>query len=340
MQIQIHNKTDLSSLNTLQLRSQAEHFVELHSQEHLQSLVTDPHLKKLPWNILGGGSNLVLPSLVQGLVLKLANQGKELSHEDKDFWFVKASAGEVWHDFVQWTLQNGYWGLENLSLIPGTVGAAPIQNIGAYGVEVKDTLWEVGCINLRTGEKKTFSNPECHFSYRDSFFKQEGAGHYLVWDVTFRLPKKNVLHFEYGDIRKELERTNVTQPDPRSISRAVIQIRQTKLPDPNVIGNAGSFFKNPIVPAELRDSLLLKHPHLVSFPYSKTQYKLAAGWLIDQAGWKGKKLGPVGMYEKQALVLVNHGGASADDVWKLARQVSADVKQIFGVEIEPEPIRW
>lgn len=338
--MQIHNKADLSLLNTLQLRSQAEHFVELHSLEHLQSLVNNTDLKKLPWNILGGGSNLVLPSLVRGLVLKVANRGKELLHEDKDFWFIKAYAGEIWHEFVQWTLQNGYWGLENLSLIPGTVGAAPIQNIGAYGVEVKDSLWEVSCIDLQSGEKKTFSNQECRFSYRDSFFKQEGAGRYLVWDVTFRLPKKNTLHLEYGDIRKQLEQTNVVQADPRDIAKAVIQIRQAKLPDPKLIGNAGSFFKNPIVSAEVRDSLLLKYPNLVSFPYGGSQYKLAAGWLIDQAGWKGKKLGPVGMYDKQALVLVNHGGASADDVWKLAHQVSADVEHLFGVEIEAEPIRW
>lgn len=338
--MQILNKTDLSSLNTLQLRSQAERFVELHTQEHLQSLIQDISLKKLPWNILGGGSNLVLPSLVHGLVVKVAHQGKELLHEDENHWFVKAGAGEVWNDFVQWTLQNGYWGLENLSLIPGTVGAAPIQNIGAYGVEVKDTLWEVTCFDLHTGQQKTFSNKECHFSYRDSFFKQEGAGRYLVWDVSFRLPKKNTLHLEYGDIRKELERMNVTEADPRSISKAVVHIRQTKLPDPKVIGNAGSFFKNPIVSSDLRDALLLKYPNLVSFPYNSANYKLAAGWLIDQAGWKGKKLGPVGMYEKQALVLVNHGGASSDDVWNLAQQVSADVKNLFGVEIEPEPIRW
>lgn len=338
--MQILNKTDLSSLNTLQLRSQAEHFVELHNHDHLRSLIQDIGLKKLPWNILGGGSNLVLPSLVHGLVVKVAHQGKELLHEDENYWFVKAGAGEVWNDFVQWTLHNGYWGLENLSLIPGTVGAAPIQNIGAYGVEVKDTLWEVNCFDLQTGQLKIFSNKECHFSYRDSFFKQEGAGRYIVWEVIFRLPKKNTLHLEYGDIRKELEQMNVAEADPRSIAKAVIHIRQKKLPDPKIIGNAGSFFKNPIVSSDLRDALLLKYPNLVSFQYNSANYKLAAGWLIDQAGWKGKKLGPVGMYEKQALVLVNHGGASSDDVWKLAQQVSADVKNLFGVEIEPEPIRW
>ncbi|MGZ3771012.1 MAG: UDP-N-acetylmuramate dehydrogenase [Bdellovibrio sp.] len=340
LKMKILTKSDLSLLNTLQLRSQAEHFVELHSRHDLDVLMKDENLKKLPWSILGGGSNLVLPSLVDGLVIKVANSGKQLIKEDNDYWFVKASAGEVWNDFVQWCLAQGYWGLENLSLIPGTVGAAPIQNIGAYGVEVKDTLWEVNCVDLKSGENKTFTNKECRFSYRDSFFKQEGNGRYLVWEVVFRLPKKNTLHLEYGDIRKELEKMNVVEPDSRAIAKAVIQIRTTKLPDPKVIGNAGSFFKNPIVTTELRDILLQRYPNLVSFPYNDSGYKLAAGWLIDQAGWKGKKLGPVGMYEKQALVLVNHGGASADDVWKLAHQVSADVKHLFGVEIEPEPIRW
>lgn len=330
---------DLSTLNTLQLRSSAEHFVELTRAENLQHLLEDPALRNLRWNILGGGSNLVLPASVQGLVVKVSNQGKELVNEDNNYWFVKVQAGEIWHDFVQWTLQKGYWGLENLSLIPGTVGAAPIQNIGAYGVEVKDSLWEVSCFDLKSGEIKKFSNKDCQFSYRDSFFKNEGAGKYLVWDITFRLPKKNILHLEYGDIKKEIERKQVPA-NPRTIADAVIHIRQTKLPDPKVIGNAGSFFKNPIVSESQRNSLLQQYPNLVSFPYQTGEYKLAAGWLIDQAGWKGKKLGPVGMYEKQALVLVNHGGAEAGDVWKLASQVASDVKNKFGVQIDPEPIRW
>ncbi|WII72801.1 UDP-N-acetylmuramate dehydrogenase [Bdellovibrio sp. 22V] len=337
--MKIQTNTDLSPLNTLQLRSRAEHFAELHTPDDLRSLLNDSTLRKMPWNILGGGSNLVLPSLVRGLVVKVGQQGRELLHEDRDYWYVRAQGGETWHDFVQWTLQQGYWGLENLSLIPGTVGAAPIQNIGAYGVEVKDTLWEVNCLDLQSGENKTFSNKECRFAYRDSVFKQEAAGKYLIWDVTFRLPKKNVLHLEYGDIRKEIER-HQWETTPRTISQAVINIRQSKLPDPKMIGNAGSFFKNPIVSKAMRETLLLKHPDLISFPYQTEQFKLAAGWLIDRAGWKGKKLGPVGMYEKQALVLVNHGGASADDVWKLAQQVSGDVKNLFGVEIEAEPIRW
>lgn len=337
--MKIQTQTDLSHLNTLQLHSVAEHFAEVHTAEDVLSLLNDSEVNKMTWHLLGGGSNLVLPKVVPGLVLKVGNLGRNLVNEDQDFWFVKAQAGENWNDFVQFTLQHGHWGLENLSLIPGTVGAAPIQNIGAYGVEIKDYLWEVTCLDLQSGEIKTFSNKECRFSYRDSFFKQEGAGRYLVWDVTFRLPKKNHLHLEYGDIKKELERRSVL-PTPRSVSEAVITIRQSKLPDPKVIGNAGSFFKNPIVPASLRSSLLQTYPDLVSFPYGKTEFKLAAGWLIDRAGWKGKKLGPVGMYEKQALVLVNHGGANAQDVWKLADQVVADVFQKFGVTIEAEPIRW
>lgn len=336
--MQILTQADLSNYNTLQLRSLAERYVEVSSLAELQKVLSDQSLQSLPLRILGGGSNLVLPNLVSGLVIKVCNRGKELIREDDDFWFVKAQAGEVWDEFVQYTLQNGYWGLENLSLIPGTVGAAPIQNIGAYGVEIKDTLWEVTAIELASGNSRTFKNSDCRFAYRDSYFKQEGAGKYLIWDVTFRLPKKNVLHLEYGDIGKEISRRGLT-PNPVNISEAVKHIRQTKLPDPKVIGNAGSFFKNPIVTTELRNSLLTEYPDLVSFPYQQS-FKLAAGWLIDRAGWKGKRLGPVGMYEKQALVLVNHGGADAKDVWALAQQVRLDVKNKFNVEIEPEPIRW
>ncbi len=337
--MKIQTQTDLSHLNTLQLRSQAEHFAELREVKDLHSLLNDSHARKMKWHLLGGGSNLVLPSIVNGLVLKISNQGRGLVHEDKDAWFVNAQSGENWNDFVQYTLQHGYWGLENLSLIPGTVGAAPIQNIGAYGLEVKDLLWQVTCLDLQSGESKVFSNAECQFAYRDSYFKQEGAGKYLIWDVTFRLPKKNLLRLEYGDIKKEIERQGV-EVTPKTIAEAVIAIRQSKLPDPKVIGNAGSFFKNPIVSAEKRQQLLQAFPDLVSFPYGDGEFKLAAGWLIDRTGWKGQQLGPVGMYEKQALVLVNHGGANANDVWKLANQVAQDVFSKFGVTIEPEPIRW
>lgn len=337
--MQVDKQANLQHFNTLQLGSVAELLVNLQSEDDLQKLLSEPQFKKIPLHILGGGSNLVLPSLVKGLVVKVSNKGRTLVREGADAWYVSAQAGEVWHEFVRWTLLNGYWGLENLSLIPGTVGASPIQNIGAYGVEIKDFLWSVTCFDLQTGEKRIFSNSECQFSYRDSFFKHPGSEKYLVWEVTFRLPKENKIHLEYGDIKKELERRNAPAT-PLNISDAVIHIRQTKLPDPQVIGNAGSFFKNPVVTKEQRDYLLAQFPQLVSYPYSEGSFKLAAGWLIDRAGWKGKKLGPVGMFEKQALVLVNHGGASAVDVWKLSAQVISDVKSLFGVELEAEPVRW
>lgn len=336
--MKIQKNVDLSSLNTLQLKSTAEQLVELRTIDDVQNLIADKNLNSLNWHILGGGSNLVLPSTISGLVIRPMNQGQKLVKEDSEAWYVQSEAGTVWDDLVRWTLSQGYWGLENLSLIPGTVGAAPIQNIGAYGVEVKDSIHEVHAIEIATGKSVTFNNSDCHFSYRESFFKQEGAGKYLIWQVTFRLPKKNVIHLEYGDIKKEVERLG-HGPDPRFIAEAVVNIRQSKLPDPKVIGNAGSFFKNPIVSKEQREQLLAKHPDLVSYAY-QDGFKLAAGWLIDRAGWKGKNLGPVGMYAKQALVLVNHGGGNAQDVKTLASNVAADVLAQFGVTIEPEPIHW
>lgn len=329
---------DLTAFNTLGLRSQAVQYAEIQNEADLNQALAYAKNKNLSLKILGGGSNLVLPSDVAGLTVRIVNKGHNVVSEDSEFRFIKCAAGEVWHEFVLWTLAQGFSGLENLSLIPGTVGASPIQNIGAYGVEVKDSLHEVTCVDLQDGSFKKFSNAECRFSYRDSFFKQEGAGRYLIWDVTFRLPKKEQLHLEYGDIRKEVERQQLPL-NAQNVSKAVIAIRQSKLPDPAQIGNAGSFFKNPIVSVEKRNQLLQEFPQLVSFAFG-TEFKLAAGWLIDQSGWKGRKLGPVGMYEKQALVLVNHGGAAASDVWKLADTVAQDVQKKFGVHLEAEPIRW
>lgn len=337
--MEIFKNFDLKSLNTLQLQAFAEFYTELHLEEDFQHVLANTSLQNIPKRVLGGGSNLVMPTLVKGLVLKVSNKGKKLLKEDSNHWYIQVSAGENWHEFVQWCLSQGYWGLENLSLIPGTAGAAPIQNIGAYGIEVKDFIESVSALSLADGSKKVFSNSDCEFAYRDSYFKNAGKDQWLIWDVTFKLPKTNRLALDYGDIRKEAERLG-TGLNPRTVAQAVINIRQSKLPDPKQIANAGSFFKNPIIPTSLRDQLLSSYPQLVSFQYGEAQCKLAAGWLIDQAGWKGKSSGPVGMFEKQALVLVNRGEATADDVWGLAKQVSADVYAKFGVEIEPEPIRW
>lgn len=331
--------TDLSGLNTLGLPSRAQFLCELTDIGELATLRADIALAGLPWHVLGGGSNLVLPDVVPGLVIKVAIAGRSLAGEDDTAWYVSGGGGENWHEFVQWTLAQGWGGLENLSLIPGTVGAAPIQNIGAYGVEVKDVLYGVHATHLQTGEQRVFSKCECRFAYRDSIFKQEEAGRWLISEVIFRLPKQPALHTAYGEIERELQQLGVPT-SPQAVAQAVINVRQRKLPDPAVIGNAGSFFKNPIVDVATRDQIAAEWPELVSYPVTAGWVKLAAGWLIDKAGWKGKTLGSAGMYDKQALVLVNHGGAGRADVEQLCRAVQASVKDKFGVQLEPEPVFW
>jgi UDP-N-acetylmuramate dehydrogenase len=337
--MRIQKNFDLTDLNTLRLPSVAENFVKIRNKEDLRVLGNASIEAQLPIKILGGGSNLVLSDKIEGLVIKVENSGRELISEDADSWRILCQAGEIWHDFVLWTLQNNYWGLENLSLIPGTVGAAPIQNIGAYGVEVKDFINEVVCWDLKKSEWLVISKQDCAFTYRDSLFKKPENSHLLVWEVVFQLPKKNKVHHEYGDIQKELQRLN-KGINPQTISEAVINIRNAKLPDPRIIGNVGSFFKNPIVSKQKMEAIKNLYPQIVSYPYSSIEYKLAAGWLIEQTGWKGKRLGPVGMYDKQALVLINHGDAKAEDVWMVAKKVAQDVFDKFEIVIEPEPIRW
>ena len=337
--MRIQKNFDLTDLNTLRLPSVAENFVKIRNKEDLRVLGNASIEAQLPIKILGGGSNLVLSDKIEGLVIKVENSGRELISEDADSWRILCQAGEIWHDFVLWTVPNNYWGLENLSLIPGTVGAAPIQNIGAYGVEVKDFINEVVCWDLKKSEWLVISKQDCAFTYRDSLFKKPENSHLLVWEVVFQLPKKNKVHHEYGDIQKELQRLN-KGINPQTISEAVINIRNAKLPDPRIIGNVGSFFKNPIVSKQKMEAIKNLYPQIVSYPYSSIEYKLAAGWLIEQTGWKGKRLGPVGMYDKQALVLINHGDAKAEDVWMVAKKVAQDVFDKFEIVIEPEPIRW
>jgi UDP-N-acetylmuramate dehydrogenase len=330
---------DLKNANTLGLPATASHFLSLTHPAQLLELSQSAELKALPWRVLGGGSNLVLPEDINALVIGVALTGRCLLREDDEAWYVAAAGGENWHEFVQWTLAQGWGGLENLSLIPGTVGAAPVQNIGAYGVEVKDYLFELTAYSLADGHARVFSAAECQFSYRDSSFKQAEAGKWLIGEVVFKLAKSASIKTNYGDIEQEL--ALLAQPRSASaVAQAVINVRQRKLPDPAVIGNAGSFFKNPIVVSELREQVLAAHPALVSYPAGPNHYKLAAGWLIEQAGWKGRQLGAVGMYQKQALVLVNHGGATQNDVAKLTAAVQADVKAKFGVELEAEPVWW
>ncbi|WP_460535890.1 UDP-N-acetylmuramate dehydrogenase [Chitinimonas naiadis] len=325
---------DLTAMHTLALAARAEHLCRLASVDQLPAILA---AAPRPLRILGGGSNLVPSGQVAGTVIKVELQGRALLGEDEAAWYVAAAAGENWHEFVQWTLAQGWPGLENLSLIPGTVGAAPIQNIGAYGVELKDHFHALSALSLEDGSLCVFTPEQCAFAYRDSVFKRGEADRWLITEVLFRLPKQWQPRLDYGDLHSRLDGQALT---PQAVAEAVMATRRSKLPDPAVIGNAGSFFHNPIVSAEQAAQLRLAHPGLPVYPQADGSAKLAAGWMIEQAGWKGRQLGPVGMYEKQALVLVNHGEANANDVAALMRAVQADVEQRFGVSLRPEPIWW
>ena len=337
----IEREANLSKNNTLALPGRAALYAYITASAQLESLRNSPAFAERRRFVLGGGSNLVLTGDYDGLVVHMAIAGRALLGEDAEAWYVRAGGGERWHDFVQWTLAQGWPGLENLSLIPGTVGAAPIQNIGAYGLEVAERFHCLDAFDMQTGETTRFDRAACRFGYRDSVFKQEGwhrDGRFVVTGVTFRLPKQWQPLTRYADIDLELGAQKIATPSAQDVANAVIAIRQRKLPDPAQIPNAGSFFHNPVVDAATLQALLAKHPNMPHYPQADGRCKLAAGWLIEQAGWKGKNLGPVGMYEKQALVLVNRGGATGADVTVLMHAVQRDVRGAFGVALTPEPI--
>ena len=334
----IQHNFSLRGLNTFGLECSALAYAQISSVETLRAVIRDIALAALPRFILGGGSNIVLTKDFPGLILHMCNTGITITGEDADATYVCAAAGENWHGFVQWTLAHDLPGLENLSLIPGNVGAAPIQNIGAYGAEVKDFIHSVSALDMASGEIVILTNAECEFAYRDSVFKHRLRDRVIILDVHFALPKVWKPNSRYADVAQELTAGTLTAPNAREISDAIIAIRMRKLPDVKVIGNAGSFFKNPVVIASQRDSLLALHPQLVSYLQPDGRYKLAAGWLIDQCGWKGKRLGQAGVYDKQALVLINCGGASGEEILALAQAIQADVKTRFGVLLEPEPV--
>ncbi len=337
----IQPHADLTSRNSLALPAQAEFLATITSAEQLAAVARHPDLAGRRRFALGGGSNLVLTGDFPGLMLSMAIPGRELAGEDAQAWYVRAGAGENWHDFVQWTLARGWPGLENLSLIPGSVGAAPIQNIGAYGLEVGELIDHLEAVDLHTGKTTRFSAADCAFGYRDSLFKREGwhlTGRYAITRITFRLPKRWHPRTAYGEVSAELARNRIDSPSPQQLAAAIITIRQKKLPDPVALPNAGSFFQNPVVSAELATALATAHPQLPRYPQADGSVKLAAGWLVEQAGWKGRNLGPVGMYEHQALVLVNRGGAKSRDVQALTRAVREAVLARFGVNLVPEPV--
>jgi UDP-N-acetylmuramate dehydrogenase len=325
---------DLKDRNTFGFDAIAEIAYEITCTEQISAVIQEIATKKLPWRILGGGSNVILPKFLSGATLLMNIPGIEIIDSNSEAITIAVGGGVTWHEFVTWTLENHFPGLENLALIPGTVGAAPIQNIGAYGIEVGDYIQIVEVYDVNKQVFMSFSNKDCHFSYRDSHFKQH-PHRFIVTRVIFEIPKQWQARIGYADLAKQF--LGESSPTAKDIFSAVCAIRTHKLPDPKVIGNAGSFFQNPIVPSEQYETLIQKHPGLVSYPESHNQRKLAAGWLIDQCGLKGQRMGNVGVYENQALVLVNHGGGTAQDILGLAKCIQDAVLSKFGVKLEIEP---
>jgi UDP-N-acetylmuramate dehydrogenase len=334
----IQHNFSLRQLNTFGIEARAANYLRVSTVEQLRAALADPVLAAMPRLVLGGGSNLLLTGDFAGLVLHIALEGREILPGDAGHVHVRAAAGENWHGFVQWTLEQGHGGLENLSLIPGTVGAAPIQNIGAYGLETKDLFHELSAFDPASGQVVTLQRADCRFAYRDSIFKQEPQRGLIVLDVTFALPRQWQPNLRYAELAAAVAEQGLAAPTPRQVADTVIAIRRRKLPDPAEIGNAGSFFKNPVVSGAQCAALLQQFPNLVHHAQPDGSEKLAAGWLIDQCGWKGRSMGAAGVYPRQALVLVNHGGATGADVQRLAAAIQADVAARFGVALEPEPV--
>jgi UDP-N-acetylmuramate dehydrogenase len=347
----IIENASLKPFNTFGIDVRARWLAEFASSEELGELIewkggsggsgraSDAlgHAQGLQRLVLGGGSNILFTHDFDGLVLRNEIRGIELVDEDEDYVYVRAGAGEVWHGFVEYCLGRDWAGVENLSLIPGSVGAAPMQNIGAYGVEIKAVFYELEAWHIEERKTYTFTLNDCEFGYRESVFKRRFKGQFVILSVTFRLARKPVLHTSYGAIQQELERMGVREPGIRAVSDAVVAIRRSKLPDPAVIGNAGSFFKNPTIPDEQFEVLRAQYPEMVGYHNMGTDTtKLAAGWLIEQCGWKGYRRGDAGVHARQALVLVNYGGATGREIDDLSEAVVRSVREMFGVELERE----
>ena len=334
----IERNVQLKAYNTFGIPVLADGFATFKSAEELKQLL--PHRHEFDdLLILGGGSNILFTKDVKALVLKNEIGGIEVVNETDDFVFVKAGAGVVWHQFVLFTVDKNWGGIENLSLIPGSVGASPMQNIGAYGVEIKDVFDSLEAVEIETGNIRSFSNSECRFGYRESVFKRELKNQYVITSVTYRLNKQPILQTGYGAIRDELQ-TQGNEPSVKNISDAVIAIRNSKLPNPKDLGNAGSFFKNPVVSAEKANALKNQYENIPNYPQPDGTVKLAAGWLIEQSGWKGKQIGHCGVHTKQALVLVNYGGSTGEEIYDLSSRVLADVEAKFGIQLEREVNIW
>ncbi|ADQ18772.1 UDP-N-acetylenolpyruvoylglucosamine reductase [Leadbetterella byssophila DSM 17132] len=332
--INIKENISLKGYNTFGFDAKARYFCEVQNLEELKEAISSPLAQTLL--ILGGGSNVLLLEDFPGLVIRMNIKGIKVVEETEDTVVVHAGAGEIWHDLVLFTIENGWGGLENMSLIPGTVGAAPMQNIGAYGAEVKDTFIKLEALRKQDLQVVTFDNAQCKFGYRESFFKQEGKDQYVILGVSFKLKKNPSVNTSYGAIKDTLNEWGISAPTVKDVSNAVIHIRRSKLPDPAQIGNSGSFFKNPEIPIIQFEELQKTYPNLPSYPINPETVKVPAGWLIEQAGWKGKKTGHVGVHDKQALVLVHFGGGKGKEIANLASEIQASVYEKFGIKINPE----
>ncbi len=326
----------LREFNTFGLNIYSSYFTSINDVKDIQAIFQDKEFADKKFMILGGGSNVLFIHDFDGLILRNELRGIHIVNEDENCVWVRVASGEVWHELVLWSIDRNLGGIENLSLIPGSVGAGPMQNIGAYGVELKDVFYELDAMNLKTFEMKTFSKVDCKFGYRESVFKHELKDQYFISSVTFQLNKNPILNISYGAISQELIKMNVENPSVKNVSDAVIHIRKSKLPDPKILGNSGSFFKNPEINIEQFNSLKENFPTIVGYPLANNKMKVAAGWLIEQCGWKGKRMGETGSHKDQSLVLVNYGSATGSEIYALALQIKQSVFEKFRVVIEPE----
>ena len=331
----IHTNFPLKNYNTFGIEANAKQFVAVHSIAEIKS-VLELHANDKKF-ILGGGSNMLLTKDIDALVIHIDLKGKKIIKEDDEFVWVESQAGENWHEFVLWTIDNNFGGLENMSLIPGNVGTTPVQNIGAYGTEIKDTFVSCEALKISNQELITFHLQDCHFGYRESIFKNEAKDQYIITSVVFKLTKRNhKINISYGDIASELAKNHIVNPTLKEVSNAVIAIRKSKLPDPKELGNSGSFFKNPILLKTDFEKIHKQFPEMKFYEVSETEVKVPAGWLIEQAGFKGKRFGDAGIHKNQALVLVNYGNATGQEILNVSNNIQETIFQIFGIHIEAE----
>lgn len=333
--LSVQEHFNIADYNTMGLAAKARYFVSVKSVEELQLVLSDDRFRNTSKFMIGGGSNVLFIQDYDGLLIHIDIQGREIVKEDEQHVRLSVGAGENWHELVLDCVEKGWGGIENLSLIPGSVGAAPIQNIGAYGVELEEVFESLQAIKVDSGNIQTFSKEECKFGYRDSVFKNELKGKYVITSVKLKLAKQPRVNTSYKALSEKIEEKNIAEPTIKDVSEAVIEIRQSKLPDPAEIGNTGSFFKNPIIDKEKFNSLQKNYPDIPHYLAGEA-VKIPAAWLIDQCGWKGKRFGDAGVHKMQALVIVNYGNATGEEIWKLAQDIQESVKNKFGVSLTPE----